>query len=105
MPVPLQTLAQVLEQPRVLLVPRVRIRYLRTCLRVRIVPPLPTPQLSTAPMVPTKQLQPVMPDTMELLVMPLAKRVLLVLIQIPERAPGQHRVVTAPLVFIRCLRT
>jgi len=42
---------------------------------------------------------------MDLPVMLLAKRVLLVLLQILEQALGQHRVVIAPPEVIRCRRT
>jgi hypothetical protein len=49
--VPLQILEQVPGQPRVLLVPLVRIHYLPTLRRVRPVPPLPMPPLSSAPLV------------------------------------------------------
>ena len=50
LPVPLQTLEQVLGQQRVLLVPLVRILCLQTLLRARPVTPLPTPPLSNAPL-------------------------------------------------------
>jgi hypothetical protein len=66
---------------------------------------LSTPPLSSAPLVPTKKLQRAMLDIMEILVMHLAKRVLLVLLQILEQALGQHRVVIAPPEVIRCRRT
>jgi hypothetical protein len=76
--VPLRILGQVPGQPRVLLVPLVRIRYLPTLLRVRPVPPFHTPPLSNAPLVPIKKLPLVTQDITELLVMPLVLRVLLV---------------------------
>ena len=63
--VPLQIPEQVSVQPRVLLVPRVCIRYRRTLPYVRRVPPLPTPPLSNAPLLPTKKLPPVMLDITE----------------------------------------
>jgi hypothetical protein len=78
LPVPLRILGQVPGQPRVLLVPLVRIRYLPTLLRVRPVPPFHTPPLSNAPLVPIKKLPLVTQDITELLVMPLVLRVLLV---------------------------
>jgi hypothetical protein len=45
-------------------------------LRVRPVPPLPTPPLFDAPLVPIKKLPRAMQDVMEMLVMHLVKRVL-----------------------------
>ena len=56
----LQTLEQVPGQQHVLLAPLARIHYLLTLRRVRTVPPLPTPPLFNAPLVPIKQLKPVM---------------------------------------------
>ena len=70
-------------------------------LRVRLVPPLPTPPLSSAPLVLINQLQPVMLDIMGLLVMPLAKHVLPVPLQIQEPVLGQPRVLLVLLVSIR----
>ena len=54
---------------------RIKLALLITILAVRRVPPLPTPPLSNAPLLRTKQLPPVMPDIMGLLVMPLVRRV------------------------------
>ena len=67
---------------------------------VRRVPPLPTPPLSNAPLLPTKQLPPVMPDIMGLLVMPLAKRVVPVTLQIRALVLVQPRVLLVVLEII-----
>ena len=93
----IQILEQVLEQPRVLLVPWACIRCLRTLPPVRRVPALPTPPLSNAPLVRTKKLPPVMPGILGLLVMPLAKRVLLVPLQIRALVLVQPIVLFVPL--------
>ena len=93
----IQILEQVLVQPRVLVVRLVSTRCLQTLPRVRLVPQLPTPPLSNAPLVRTKQLPPVMPGILEILVMPLAKRVLLVLIQILAQVLEQPIVLFVPL--------
>ena len=45
-----------------------------------------------------------MPGTMEILVMPLAKRAMPVPLQIPEHHREQPRVLLVPWVCIRCLR-
>jgi hypothetical protein len=66
---------------------------------------LPTPPLSNAPLVPIKQLQPVMLDIMDLPVMLLVKRVLLVRLQTLAQVVEQPRVLLAPRVCIPCLRT
>ena len=105
MPVPLQTLAQVLEQPRVLLVPMVRIHYLPTLRHVRPVPILPTPPLSNAPLVPIKQLPPVTQGIMGMLVMLLVKHVLPVPLRILEQVPGQPRVLVVLVARIHYLPT
>jgi hypothetical protein len=104
-PDPLQIPGPALGQQRALLVSLACIHYLPTLRRVRPVPPLPTPPLSNAPLVPIKQSQRVTQDIMDLPVMLLAKRVLLVLLQILEQALGQHRVVLALPEVIRCRRT
>jgi hypothetical protein len=46
-----------------------------------------------------------MPGILEILVMPLAKAVVLVLLQILEQVPGQPRVLLVPLVRIHYLPT
>ena len=100
-PVPLRILEQVLGQQPVLVVPLVCTPYRRTSVRVRIVPALPTPPLSNAPLVRTKKLQPVMPGIMGLVAMPLAKRVLLVPLQIRALLLVQPTVLLVSLVRIR----
>jgi hypothetical protein len=104
-PVPLQILEPVMGQKRVPFVLLVFIRYLPTLHHVRPVPPLPTPPLSNAPLVPIKTLQHVTQDIMDLLVIHLVKHVGLVLLQILEQVLGQQRVLFVPLVCILCLRT
>ena len=100
LPISLQILEQVLGQQPVLVVPLVCTPYRRTSVRVRIVPALPTPPLSNAPLVRTKPLPPVMPGTMEILVMPLAKRAMPVPLQILEQVLGQPRVLLVVLEII-----
>ena len=89
----------------VLVVTLVCIRCLRTFLRVRRVHPFVTPPLSNAPLVRIKKSLPVMPGILEILVMPLAKAVVLVPLQILEQVPGQPRVLLVPLVHIHYLPT
>jgi hypothetical protein len=62
---------------------------------------LPTPPLSSAPLVPTKKLQRAMLDIMEILVMHLVKRVVPVPLRILEQVLGQQRVLLVPLEIIR----
>jgi hypothetical protein len=76
LPVLLQILEQILGQQRVLLVPLARIHYLQLLRRVRPVPPLPTPPLFNAPLVPIKKLPRAMQDIMGILVVHLVNRVL-----------------------------
>ena len=76
-----------------------------TLLVVRHVPPLPTPPLSNAPLVPIKKLPLVTQGIMEILVMPLAKHVLVVPLRILGQVPGQPRVLLVPLVRIHYLPT
>jgi hypothetical protein len=76
-----------------------------TAQSVKPVRPLPMPPLSNAPLVRMKKLLPVMPDILEILVMPLAKAVVLVPLQILEQVPGQPRVLLVPLVRIHYLPT
>jgi hypothetical protein len=104
-PVPLQIPGQVPGQPRVLLVLVVRIHHLPPLLRVRPVPPLPTPPLSNAPLVPIKKLPLVTQGIMDLPVMLFVKHVLLVPLRILGQVPGQPRVLLVPLVRIRYLPT
>ena len=85
--------------------PLVRIHYLPTLRHVRPVRPLPMPPLSNAPLVRMKKSLPVMPGILEILVMPLAKAVVLVPLQILEQVPGQPRVLLVPLVRIHYLPT
>ena len=101
MPVTLQIPEHYREQRGVLLVPRVCIRCRRTLPHVRRVPALPTLPLSNAQMLPTKQLSPVMPDIMGLLAMPLAKRAMLVPLQIRALLLVQPTVLLVSLVRIR----
>ena len=105
LPVPKQIPEQILGQQRVLLVPLVCILYLRTLLHVRSVPPLPTPPLSNAPLLPIKKSHSVTQDIMEILVIHLVKRVLPVPLQILEQVLGQQRVLLVPLARIPYLRT
>ena len=89
--------------PRLPIVLAVHFKFQRTFVQmqgVRPVPPLPTPPLSNAPLVPIKQLQPVTQDIMEIPVMHLVKRVVPVPLQILEQVPEQQRVLLVPLARI-----
>ena len=94
--------------PRHPIVLAVRFKFQRAFVQmqgVRPVPPLPTPPLSNAPLVPIKQLQPVTQDIMEISVMHLVKHVRLGPLQILEQVPGQQRVLLVPPVCIPHHRT
>ena len=80
--IPLQILGRILEQLVVTTVLLESFHCLRTSFPAHIAPALPMQPPSTAPLVPIKKLPPVMLGIMEMLVMPLVKRVVLVPLQI-----------------------